>query len=280
MLAAMRSYQHITHAGNHADVLKHTLLTVVLNAMAQHHKPFVYLETHAGAGMYDLLSQGAQKKREYQTGVMRLWHCHRIPKPLHPYMQILRRLNQSGELTFYPGSAWLANCFMRNDDRATLFETGAQPFQHLSQLFQEDSRFDIQQCDGFSGVTALLSRLTKPCVVLIDPPYDNHQDYLNVSSLLTDVQQHLSEKILLLWYPLLPSPLIHRLEKVLDDIGCNRLLHAELSIGQQEGSGRLHGSAVVIVNAPDNIKQLLERGMPFLAEVLAQGQGSWRLRPT
>ena len=279
MLAAMPPYQHITHAGNHADVLKHALLTLVLNTMAQHHKPFVYLETHAGAGMYDLLSQSAQKKRAFQTGVMRLWHCHRIPEPLHPYMQILRRLNQSGELGFYPGSPWLASCFLRNDDRATLFETGAQPFQHLSQLFQDDSRFDIRQCDGFSGVTALLPRLTKPCVVLIDPPYDNHQDYLNVSSLLVHAQQHLSDKILLLWYPLLPSPLTHRLEKALDDIDSNKLLRAELSIGQREGSGSLQASAMVIVNAPDNIKQQLERMLPFLAEVLAQGQGSWRLLP-
>ncbi|WP_455205347.1 23S rRNA (adenine(2030)-N(6))-methyltransferase RlmJ [Kaarinaea lacus] len=275
----MPPYQHISHAGNHADVLKHALLTVVLNDMAQRHKQFVYLETHAGAGMYDLLSQGARIKRQYQTGVMRLWHCHRIPEPLHPYMQILRRLNQSGELTYYPGSPWLANCFMRNDDRAILFETSAQPFQHLSQLFQDDCRFDIRQRDGFSGVTALLPRLAKPGVVLIDPPYDNHQDYLMVSSLLIDAQQNLTDKIVLLWYPLLPTPLTHRLEKTLDDIGCNRLLRTELSIGQRERSGSLHTSAMVIINVPDNVKLQLERVLPFLVEVLAQGQESWCLRP-
>src|SRR5918996_110345 len=114
------SYRHLFHAGNFADVFKHTLLTRLLIALSAKDKPYFYLDTHAGIARYDLRHAWAQKAREYETGIARLWKAPDIPAALAPYVEAVRALNPDGKLRYYPGSPLIAKRFMREHDRMVL----------------------------------------------------------------------------------------------------------------------------------------------------------------
>ena len=117
----MLSYRHAFHAGNHADVLKHIVLLQVLEYMKQKETSFLYVDTHSGAGLYDLHSDWASKKSEYKTGISHLWQATDLPPELQLYIDMINQLNPEGELKVYPGSPWIAYQSLRPYDKARLF---------------------------------------------------------------------------------------------------------------------------------------------------------------
>jgi 23S rRNA (adenine2030-N6)-methyltransferase len=118
----MLSYRHMFHAGNFADVFKHALLARLLIALSAKDKPYFYLDTHAGIARYDLMHSWAQKAREYENGIARLWSAADLPRELEPYMEAVRAVNPHPTLRYYPGSPLVAKRFMRGDDRTVLVE--------------------------------------------------------------------------------------------------------------------------------------------------------------
>ncbi len=116
------NYRHAFHAGNHADVLKHIVLTRLIALMSRKEQPFAYIDTHAGLGLYDLQGDQATRTGEYLEGVARLWGRDDVPAMAADYLRVIKRLNADGELRYYPGSPELARRLMRQQDRALLNE--------------------------------------------------------------------------------------------------------------------------------------------------------------
>ena len=177
----MLSYRHAFHAGNHADVLKHFLLYLVLDYYNQKDKAYWYIDTHSGAGIYDLRGEQAQKVGEFANGVERLLEAEKLPTQLHDFVMYLQ--NNLDDENLYGGSPWLAQSMLREADKLRLFELHPTDFQNLINNMREAKlgrRGIIKQEDGFAGLIALLPPVTRRAVVLIDPPYEQKQDYTRV----------------------------------------------------------------------------------------------------
>ena len=136
----MLSYRHAFHAGNHADVLKHTVLIALLDYLNQKDKPWLFVDSHAGAGIYDLQGEYARKNAEYEGGIGRLWERTDLPPLLASYVELVRGLNPEGRLRLYPGSPWCARARARPSDRLRLFELHGSDHRLLASTFSEAGR--------------------------------------------------------------------------------------------------------------------------------------------
>src|SRR6185369_7357303 len=173
------NYRHAFHAGNFADVFKHTVLIGLLDALKQKAAPFCYFDTHAGAGSYDLHGLEAGKTAEAADGVLRLLDLKSPPPLLQGYLDLLRSLNPAGmgrELALYPGSPLIAARLMRDSDRAVLCELQPDEAARLKKLFAHDARVGVHQRDGYAALGALVPPKERRGLVLIDPPFEAQDD--------------------------------------------------------------------------------------------------------
>jgi 23S rRNA (adenine2030-N6)-methyltransferase len=268
----MLSYRHAFHAGNHADVLKHFVLAQVLEYFAQKDKPFWYVDTHAGAGMYALDTGYATQNAEFNSGIGRLWNRDDLPPALADYVALVRKFNANGKLKFYPGSPSCALPLLRADDRMRLFELHPSDSKLLRRTFDSAGRkVKIEAQDGFAGLKALLPPPPRRAVALIDPPYEEKQDYARVIDALKDSLQRFSTGTYLLWYPLLQRPEPRLLEERLKKLGLESWLHVTLTVQAPSPDGfGMRGSGLFIINPPWTLPATLNATMPYLARMLAQ----------
>ena len=277
----MLSYRHAFHAGNHADILKHSVLMQVLQHVTQKDKPLWYIDTHAGAGMYALDKGYATQNTEYETGIARLWNHTDMPIALADYVALLKKLNPNDRLKRYPGSPTFAQAVLRHDDRLRLFELHPNDCKLLRQSFKEagyspsSRKIIIENADGFVGLKAILPPPSRRAVVLIDPPYEVKQDYRRVLDALKDSLQRFATGTYIVWYPLLQRPEPRQLHEKLQKLGLPSWLQVTLSVQAPslEGFG-MHGSGLFIVNPPWTLSETLGKVMPYLIKVLEQDAGA------
>jgi 23S rRNA (adenine2030-N6)-methyltransferase len=276
----MLSYRHAFHAGNHADVLKHFIEVQLLRYLAQKDKPFWYIDTHAGAGCYSLDSGYAAQNAEYESGIARLWDRDDLPAPLADYVTLVKRINPDGQLKLYPGSPLVALGLLREQDKMRLFELHPADSEILQQNFAgQGARVLIQEADGFSALKALLPPPPRRALVLIDPPYEDKQDYQRVVSALRDGLKRFASGVYAVWYPQLQRAEARQLPQQLKRLPVKSWLHAALSVQapSEDGFG-MHGSGMFILNPPWLLHGVLQEVMPYLAKVLGQnGEGSYVL---
>lgn len=272
----MLSYRHAFHAGNHADVLKHYVLAQVLEHAASKDKPFWYIDTHAGAGMYALDKGYATQNAEYVNGIGRLWSASDLPASLADYVSLVKGLNPDGSLRVYPGSPQIAQRLLRDDDRSRLFELHPSDAKLLKQLFKDAGRqVMIETADGFAGIKAMLPPPPRRAVVLIDPPYEEKQDYQRVIKALQDSLQRFATGTYILWYPLLQRPEPQQMLDRLAKLPLKSWLHVSLTVQQPspEGFG-MHGSGLFIINPPWTLPSILAETMPYLVEKMGLDDGA------
>jgi len=203
----MLSYRHAFHAGNHADVLKHTVLVHLLRYLTQKDKPLWFIDTHAGAAAYALDEGYATKKAEYESGIGRLWARDDLPQPVADYVEQVRALNPDGALRRYPGSPQLALQLLRKQDRLRMFELHSTESRLLQQYFRGDApRAIVQAGDGFAGLQAVLPPPSRRALVLIDPSYEDKGDYRQVLKALRDAQKRFRAGVYAVWYPQVAAP--------------------------------------------------------------------------
>jgi 23S rRNA (adenine2030-N6)-methyltransferase len=273
----MLSYRHAFHAGNHADVFKHAVLLLVLDYILQKDKPFLFVDTHAGAGLYDLGDPWAMQHREFAGGIGRLFECDQLPGELTAYVDLVRSLNGDGLLRRYPGSPWFAAERLREHDRARLFELHPAEFEALQSLCRRDRRIKVEQADGFLALPPLFPPAQRRALVLIDPPYEVKQDYRTVVTALQAAWQRFPAAVFLLWYPVVRRASIERLERDVKASGIRDVLQTELSTAP-ENQGGMRSSGLMIVNPPWTLRSQLQMLLPFLATTLGlEGQGGWRV---
>ncbi|MCG6966129.1 MAG: 23S rRNA (adenine(2030)-N(6))-methyltransferase RlmJ [Chromatiaceae bacterium] len=272
----MLSYRHAFHAGNHADVLKHFVLFEVLRYFNRKDKPYWFVDTHAGAGRYDLQGQAAAKNAEYAEGVARLWDRPGLPAPLADFVTLLHRLNQGGVLRRYPGSPSLAAALIRAQDRMRLFEMHPADVQVLGRLFRSTGRqVQVSEQDGFAALIGLLPPPTRRGVILIDPPYEVKTDYRRVEDTLGQALKRFASGSYLVWYPLLRRREAQQLRERLRRLPAPAWLQVELRVRAAAATpAGMFGSGMFVINPPWTLHATLDAVMPALRDCLALGDGA------
>lgn len=282
----MFSYRHAFHAGNHADVLKHAVLLAVLQYVCQKEAGVFYIDTHAGAGMYALNKAEAQKNREFESGIGRLWGHNDLPPPLHEYMALIRELNPDGVLRRYPGSPCLAEKILRSQDRLRLFELHSTENRILSENVARlaahaaangrkssgrGKRVMVEKQDGFAALKGLLPPPSRRAVVLIDPPYEDRRDYRHVTTTLADALKRFAGGIYMVWYPIIQRPEARRFPEQLKRLPVKEWLEVTLTVSKPAADGfGLYGSGLFMINPPWKLREDLEEMMPGLLSLLKQ----------
>ena len=266
----MLSYRHGFHAGNHADVIKHVVEVLILDYLMQKPTAVSYIDTHAGAGFYHFASTFSAQNREFDTGIAKLRNADiDLPAPLKHYLEIVEACC-SGEAVGYPGSPAIALSLLREQDKAHLFELHPNDHQNLSKRFK--GRAQISDTDGFAGLKGLLPPPSKRALVLIDPPYEDKNDYRNVISALKDCQQRFPNGVYAVWYPLIPRDESKDLGRRLKGLSPKNYLHAQLCVQAEQGSHGMYGSAMFVINPPWQLEAQLQEIMPVLQTLLANDE--------
>ena len=267
----MLSYRHAFHAGNHADLLKHFVLVQLLRYFNQKDKPYWFVDTHAGAGCYQLDSPHATKNAEFESGIARLWSRNDLPPAIADYVEQVRALNGGGKLRLYPGSPLIALQLMRPDDRLRLFELHSTDFRLLCDNFMESGRrATVTHGDGFAEIKSVLPPPPRRGLVLIDPSYEDKRDYLRVVATMKEALSRFVSGTYAIWYPQVQRgdarQLPEKLKKLAPDwLNVSLMVHAPGA----DGFG-MHGSGLFIINPPWTLEKILRDTMPMLTEVLAQ----------
>ena len=273
----MLSYRHGFHAGNHADVLKHLVQVLILDYMQIKPAPVHYIDTHAGAGMYDLAGGFASKNREYLSGIDKLRRQKSALGPaLKKYLEAVEH-STAGEPQRYPGSPAIALSLLRPQDHATLFELHPRDCDSLIQQFYRRARIEL--ADGFTGLPGLLPPKSRRALVLIDPPYEDKNDYLKVIDCLQVCQRRFASGVYALWYPLLPSSASQRFKDQLIALSPSRYLYTALQVQAATGERGMYGSAMFVINPPWALEKQLAEALPQLAALLGQAsRGQFELQ--
>lgn len=268
----MLSYRHAFHAGNHADVLKHFIEVQLLRYLSQKDKPFWYIDTHAGAGCYELDSGYATQNAEYESGIARLWDRDDLPAPLADYVALVKRINADGEMKLYPGSPLVALELLREQDKMRLFELHPTDSELLHENFSGyGSQVLMQTADGFGALKSLLPPPPRRALVLIDPPYEDKQDYQRVVSAVNEGLKRFANGVYAVWYPQLQRAEAQQLPAQLKQLPVKSWLHVALSVqGLSEDGFGMYGSGMFILNPPWLLHGVLQEVMPYLVKHLQQ----------
>jgi len=267
----MLSYRHAFHAGNFADVLKHVVLVEILLALRRKDKPFVYIDTHAGAGRYDLKSADAQKLEEFAGGIGRL-----VPAQwpeLADYFDAISALNPPGVLQYYPGSPLIALHLMRAQDKAWLYELHPRDFERLNKNSDGGRRVHILNEDGFGGLLSLLPPASRRGLVLIDPPYEVKSDYERVFTTVEKAHRKFATGIYAIWYPVVERQHIVQLEKRLLRSGIRDIQRFELGLSPDTDERGMTASGMIVINPPWGLYDRMSALLPRLRDTLGK-QGS------
>lgn len=279
----MLSYQHDYHAGNHADVLKHSVLALVIRALQKKPAPVRVIDSHAGSGIYDLTSREARKTAESAGGIGRVLAAPSPPAELTPYLDAVRAANEpacqgGGGPDRYPGSPEVARRLLRQDDHLELLELHPAALARLRRQYGRERNIHFHGRDAFEGLPALLPPRERRGVVLVDSAFEVKSDFAGVAGLLGACHHRWRDGVYLAWYPLIRHPLAERFPAKVRATGIPKLLQVELQVEIDAFAG-MRGSGVLIANPPFGLEGQLNTLLPWLWTVLRNDERSgWRVR--
>ncbi|HEK0314089.1 TPA: 23S rRNA (adenine(2030)-N(6))-methyltransferase RlmJ [Proteus mirabilis] len=270
----MLSYRHSFHAGNHADVLKHIVQTLIIESLKEKEKPFLYLDTHAGAGRYQLTNAHATRTGEYLEGIARLWQQEEVPELILPYLEAVGSLNTSDELRYYPGSPLLAAKLLREQDLLMLTELHPTDFPLLRTEFSRDKRVRVCREDGFGQLKSKLPPASRRGFALIDPPYELKQDYSAVVKGIVEGYKRFATGTYAIWYPVVHRQQIKRMLKELEATGIRKILQIELAVKPDSDQLGMTASGMIVINPPWKLASQMASILPWLHKTLVpEGTG-------
>ena len=275
------NYSHAFHAGNFADVLKHVVLTRLVEYLKKKDAAFRVIDTHAGIGSYDLSGEIAKRSPEYKDGIGRLLAAELPNKAvplLAPYLDVIRDLNPGAKLTTYPGSPLLVRRLLRSQDRLSALELHPEYAERLGELFAGDVQVRVIHLDGWLALNAHVPPKEKRGLVLVDPPFEERGEFERLLDGLAKGHGKFATGVYALWYPLKDTRAVHDFISALRDCGIPRILRAEVSVRPASNPPRLHGSGMIIVNPPFTLESDLRILLPALAQILGDpGLGRHKL---
>jgi 23S rRNA (adenine2030-N6)-methyltransferase len=244
------SYRHLFHAGNFADVFKHALLARLLIAMSAKEKPYCYLDTHAGVGRYDLTHAWAQKAREYENGIARVWKAKDAPEGLQPYLEAVRALNPDGKLRLYPGSPLLARLFVRPIDRMVLIELNKTDCADLKAVFAREKRVAIELMDAYQSLKAYLPPAERRGLVFIDSSFDRAREFDRIVKAMKDAYARWPTGMYAVWYPIMEPAPMRDFAASIARSGMRKVLQLEIVVRERDETGIIPGCGMLVVNPP------------------------------
>ena len=290
----MFSYRHAFHAGNHADVLKHTVLIATLQHLTQKDAALTVLDTHAGAGLYRLDGDYANTSGEAADGIARLLApapadakapAVKLTPALQAYLDVVRAFNQGTQTRVYPGSPFIAHQLLRSHDKLKLFELHPTDLRSLAgnvAQLEAGRQVAVLHEDGFEGVKKFLPPPARRALLLCDPSYEMKSDYGRVLDMVADSLKRFATGTYAIWYPIIPRPEAHDLPRRLKTMAVKAgkpWLHATLTVKNSklvenaEGEKRRPGlpaSGMFLINPPFTLKAALKDALPQMAELLQQ----------
>lgn len=273
----MLSYRHSFHAGNFADVLKHTVSVSILNYMLKKDKPLCYLDTHSGCGAYSLHSPEALKTKEYNNGIFPLWGRKDLPAPVADYMKQVVEFNAQSQLKHYPGSPSIAWQMLRDIDRLFLFELHPNEFTNMRENFSGQKQIKMAKKDGLEGLIANMPPKERRGFILIDPSYEIKSEYEQVVDTLIESVRRFATGTYALWYPVVNRSVINKMERALKNSGIRNIQLFELAIEADSAEKGMTASGMIVINPPWKLKKEMQESLPFLAKTLGvDGQGFYR----
>ena len=265
------NYRHVFHAGNFADVVKHAVLARILGHLGEKAQAFRVIDTHAGAGLYDLKSEAASRTGEWREGIGRL-RAATLPADiaplLAPYLAAVATINGGGELRRYPGSPLLALSLMRPQDRLVASELEPRAAAALAANLRHDDRARAVAIDAWVALKAYVPPKERRGVVLIDPPYEDKQEFARLPAALAAAHRKWSTGVFVLWYPIKDRVGPDLLAASLRRSTLSKVLRAELAWPPAGEAVRLTGTGLIVVNPPWRLAAELSRLLPVLGSVL------------
>lgn len=266
------NYRHIYHAGNICDVVKHSVLALMIDYLKQKEAPLAVLDTHAGCGLYDLTDPNALKTGEAEDGIQKIWRAFRdqdtLPPTLAPYLDALRQLNDGEALRFYPGSPLMALNLMRAQDRLIACELHPDDVRTLRHALSHKPQAHIHHRDGYEALKAFTPFPEKRGLILIDPPFETPDEFTRLAKALRQTQERFPQAVIAVWYPIKERPTIWKFHEAVCDVGLNKLLVAEFVYKPEVRHDRLNGSGFLFVNPPWTLEKQLKDLFPILHSAL------------
>ncbi|MEH8025648.1 23S rRNA (adenine(2030)-N(6))-methyltransferase RlmJ [Gallibacterium anatis] len=274
----MLSYRHSFHAGNFADVLKHIVQLLIIESLQQKEKGFLYLDTHAGAGLYSLQSFEAEKTAEFEQGVGYLWQRQDLLETVKYYLDQVAKVNSQQKLRFYPGSPLLAANLLRPQDRAILTELHPSDYPLLRKNMQLYKNVQVKRDDGFQQLKAVLPPKERRGFILIDPPYELKEDYQLVVDAIVEGYKRFATGTYAIWYPVVLRQQIKKMVRALEETQIRKILQIELGIRPDTAQRGMTASGMIVINPPWKLEAQMKAILPYLTNVLApEGTGHWDL---
>ena len=271
------NYRHAYHAGNFADVLKHVVLTRILEYLKRKDKAFRVIDTHGGTGLYDLSSEEAQKTGEWRGGIGRLVGAEPAPdiaNLLNPFLDSVRAVNPAGGLNFYPGSPLIARHLMRRQDRLSAVELHPQDVASLKIRFAGDFQTRVIELDGWLALGAHLPPKERRGLVLVDPPFEEQGEFSRLAEGLARAHRRWPDGVYALWYPIKERAAVENFRAALKETGIAKILEVTLFIRGPSPEPRLDGSGMIVVNPPYILETEMRLLLPVLAAILGDDPGA------
>lgn len=262
----MLSYRHGYHAGNAADVLKHFILTYVLDYIKKKDKGFIFIDSHAGAGKYLISDPYMQKNKEYLQGIEKILQLKNDNIFLKKYLDLVKSINFNSDLKIYPGSCFLAARSLRPNDNLYFFELHPKEFLNLKKNFENDSRVITENRDSYQRLKKLLPPKEKRAVILIDPSYELKDEYEKVLEMLSDCYKKFPLGVYIIWYPVLKNKksekfIFNVLKKKYKNLSHVEMITDNLNNGMQ-------GSGLFILNCPWSIENDIKKSLETIFDCL------------
>lgn len=286
------NYRHHFHAGNFADVMKHLILVLLIKGMQRKEKGFLCLDTHSGRGRYDLESaaQGdtQARKPEWPEGIGRLWDASDLPAVAQEYLAVVRQCNDAGTNSGlgtgaeqsaapprnYPGSPWLAQALLREQDRLFLCEKQPEECEVLRDELSIARRVTIQALDGYTALKATLPPPEKRALILIDPPFEAQDEFEKVIEGIEQALRRLPAATIAVWYPLTERARVDAFFRELEHLRLPPCWTTELCVAGEASSLRMRGCGLLVINPPWQLDREISTVLPWLRTLLAQEAGA------
>lgn len=276
------NYRHIFHAANFADVLKHVVLAHVLERLTQKSKPLLVLDTHAGAGAYDLSSANARRSGEAEAGLARVAARPGLPAPIVRYLALVRQFARKfGDaprtIVHYPGSPRLARALLRPGDRLIACEFQAEQARLLKREFAGDRQVEVRHEDGYKLLKSALPPRERRGLVVIDPPFEARDEFADLARHLAQAKRRFATGSYLVWYPIKDGELAAEFRAKIVSMGWPEALDVTMQVGKIAADGRLASCGLLLINPPWQTDAMLRTVLPALADAFAGSEGKWSL---
>lgn len=246
--------------------------------MTRKEKGFSYIDSHSGAGMYQLKEEYAQKTGEYKNGIAKLLGRTDLPESLQDYIDEVKSINQDGELNYYPGSPGFARNFLRRQDSAHLYELHSTDIEYLTTFCERWKKARVNQSDGYKGVLGNLPPATRRAVVLIDPPYELKEDYIKAVTTIIEGYKRFSSGTYILWYPVVTRDYINGMQQQFLNSKTKNILQVEFNIMPDTDAYGMTGTGLFIVNPPWQLMEQLHEILPYLKTRLGSKDSTYLLK--